>query len=566
MTITIRYKRIADFFAVIIGAIRPEMWVLLISTSLAVGATYYAFASDVIITYGDAESHLNISKRVVDSLTPGFAQLGGIWLPLPHLLMAPLVYFDFFWRTGLAGSIISGVSFVISAVYIYKLTYLLIKSKPFAFVAAMLFVTNPNVLYLQATPMTEVLLIVFFVLSSYFFVRYLYNTNDVFSLLLAALFGFMATLSRYDGWFLVIIEAAILIAIYVPHPFKKEDFTLKGITAFIRHNLQFKKITERVAVWEKLIGKIVLFATPAFFGILLWLGWDALILGDALYFTDSEFSAKSQQTGWAAKGQLPSQWDIVSSLAYYTVTAMSNVGMLIFFVGAAGLCYYAVKDAFKHSHHIVILLLVPFIFYVVTLFLGQSIIFIPHLTPPTFDWTLFNVRYGVMMVPAAAIFTAYLFHRTGAGARLFMSGLIVVQFALFGIGFSDIVSLSDGTVGLSSAKKNIDAEEWLRNEYDEGLVLVDDFSRVVSIIRSDIAMENVIYIGNKPYWEESLQNPEKHATWVIIHKNDTLWRNIFEPEQAQDHLYKHFTKVYTSPEILIFKRTRDIEVALGESN
>jgi len=36
-----------------------------------------------IINYGDAQSHLNISKRVVDSITPGMAQLGGIWLPIP---------------------------------------------------------------------------------------------------------------------------------------------------------------------------------------------------------------------------------------------------------------------------------------------------------------------------------------------------------------------------------------------------------------------------------------------------------------------------------------------------
>src|SRR3989344_2720853 len=69
------------------------------ATLLAAGATTFFYFQDTIVAYGDAESHLNIAKRVVDSLTPGAAQLGGIWLPLPHVLLAPLVYFDFLWRS-----------------------------------------------------------------------------------------------------------------------------------------------------------------------------------------------------------------------------------------------------------------------------------------------------------------------------------------------------------------------------------------------------------------------------------------------------------------------------------
>src|SRR3989338_825623 len=68
---------------------------------LALAATLFSFTKDYIALYGDAESHLNIAKRVVHSITPGFAQIGGIWLPLPHLLMIPFVYFDSLWRTGL---------------------------------------------------------------------------------------------------------------------------------------------------------------------------------------------------------------------------------------------------------------------------------------------------------------------------------------------------------------------------------------------------------------------------------------------------------------------------------
>ena len=105
-------------FPQIRGIFRTESWVLLLAFLAAALATLWSYSKDYIIAYGDAESHLNIAKRVVDSLTPGFAQLGGIWLPLPHIFLIPFVYFDWLWRTGLAGSIVSGIAFIISAIYI----------------------------------------------------------------------------------------------------------------------------------------------------------------------------------------------------------------------------------------------------------------------------------------------------------------------------------------------------------------------------------------------------------------------------------------------------------------
>src|SRR5688572_26742699 len=74
------------------------VWVFSALISLAV--ITYCYINDYIVRYGDSESHLNIAKRVVDSITPGFAQLGGIWLPLPHLFMVPFIWSDFMWRTG----------------------------------------------------------------------------------------------------------------------------------------------------------------------------------------------------------------------------------------------------------------------------------------------------------------------------------------------------------------------------------------------------------------------------------------------------------------------------------
>ena len=52
---------------------------------------YYAQRGEILM-HGDATAHINIARRVFDSLTPGPLQLGTVWLPLPHLLMIPFIY------------------------------------------------------------------------------------------------------------------------------------------------------------------------------------------------------------------------------------------------------------------------------------------------------------------------------------------------------------------------------------------------------------------------------------------------------------------------------------------
>lgn len=502
-----------------------EKAVLFLTLLFAVLATAYFFMQGVILSYGDAESHLNIAKRLVDSLTPGFAQLGGIWLPLPHALMVPFVYFDSLWRTGLAGSIVSGISFITSAIFIYKLTFLITKIRLAAFLSALVFAVNPNILYMQSTPMTELPLLAFFTVSTYFFIKFLINDRDYLSLLFAGIFGFFSTLTRYDGWFLVFIEAAILILLYI-------------------HKKHF---------WPILEGKLLFFSTIAFFGIILWLLWDFLILGDPFYFTNSPFSAKSQQSGWLLRGELPAYKNMTLSTAYYLVTAMANSGIVVFGLFLLGVVFYIIKEKTRLSLFIAFIMSVPFVFYIITLYLGQSIIFIPDLTPKTFEWRLFNVRYGIMALPAIAFFIGYLFAKLKLIFKFLIIGLFAYQMALFTWGQFPVITLQDGVNGLSASKVT-DAQDWMAANYDYGLVLIDDYARTMSIIRSKIPMQNVIYIGNKPYWEESLKDPEKYARWIVLQKDDVVWKSLFADPVGQGKLYKHFEKAYTSPEILIFKR------------
>ncbi|MFM2331125.1 MAG: hypothetical protein RLZZ26_632, partial [Candidatus Parcubacteria bacterium] len=395
-------------------------------------------------------------------------------------------------------------------------------------------------------------LIVFFVLSSYFFIRFLLDDTKLLMLIAAAGFGFCASLSRYDGWALVLMEAGVLFLYYFPVKvnlgwFKSLDESIPLIAA--------RGVGTAKELWHRLEGREILFITLGFFGIFLWFAWGALILGDPLYFTHSQFSASSQQNSWLARGELPAYHHPLIAFFYYTATSMQTMGTIIALVGIAGMLIFASNKETRYHWLILLVLLVPFFFNVLTLFLGQSVIFLPGLTPITFDWTLFNVRYGVMMVPVIALFVGYLFSQSKIFGRVLIGGMLLAQCLFFYIGFTPILSLQDGVSGLSSATAKMpDAQEWLATHYDYGILLTDDFARTISIIRTPIKMHDIIYIGNKPYWEESLIEPEKYARWIVMQKDDAVWKAINNDPLINARLYKYFNKVYTSENILIFKR------------
>ena len=50
---------------------------------LSVAAYVITDRLGAVLLYKDSISHLEIARRVLDSTSPGLAQLGAVWLPLP---------------------------------------------------------------------------------------------------------------------------------------------------------------------------------------------------------------------------------------------------------------------------------------------------------------------------------------------------------------------------------------------------------------------------------------------------------------------------------------------------
>ena len=133
-----------------------------IACAAAIGGALVAWHYHTLgltLSHYDARGHLIVARRIVDSITPGWQQVGAVWLPLPHLLNALPAQIDFFYRTGASAVALSIAEYAISAGAIAWIVRRLTGSAIAALAGTAVFALNPNVLYLQSTPMTEPLLL-----------------------------------------------------------------------------------------------------------------------------------------------------------------------------------------------------------------------------------------------------------------------------------------------------------------------------------------------------------------------------------------------------------------------
>ncbi|HXG55968.1 MAG TPA: hypothetical protein VNJ03_11360 [Vicinamibacterales bacterium] len=121
-------------------------------------AAFHYWQLGLTLTHYDARAHLVVARRVLDSLTPGWQQIGAVWLPLPHILNMVPVQVDAWYRSGASGVVISIVAMAVAAGSLASLLIRITGSVTAAITGAALLMLNPNVLYLQSTPMTEPLL------------------------------------------------------------------------------------------------------------------------------------------------------------------------------------------------------------------------------------------------------------------------------------------------------------------------------------------------------------------------------------------------------------------------
>lgn len=501
-----------------VGRYGREIALAAIAAALSLAAIVYSYRHDLVVANGDVIAHLGLSRRFFDSLTPGFTQLGYVWLPINHLLMLPLVWVDWLWHSGLAGSAVSAAAFVGSAVLVYKIAERLAGRRA-GLVAFALFAFNPSALYLQATPLTE-MFFVFNLLATVWFIMEWARTKATKPLLLAAGFLLLATLSRYDGWFLALVVIAAVAA--------------------------YDYLTDRDP--RQTEATTIVFSTLALFGAGLWLVWNWVIFKNPFYFAFGQYSAKSQQRSLLAQDLLPSYHDLGNALAQTAWASLLISDWVLAVTGVLGAGYVTWRIVRTRAYHLLWVLLLAFSlpYYVFNLYNGNGVIFVPNLWPH--QWH--NIRYGIILLPFLAVMAAAVAARYRPIALL-VTALVLSEYALQ-LSTHRVVAVNEslyGFAGRRTYQDQIGDGRWLADHYDEGLILADVFKVEPMAFYSHIPLKRWVSSANADMYAQALKSPQTTVRWVVIRRDDEINQRFGQgPGEG-------FQLVYRNGAVTVYKNT-----------
>ena len=430
--------------------------------------------------YGDAEAHLNIARRIVDSKTPGYEQIGTVWLPLLHWLLIPLTRIDQFWQSGLAGTITSSICLVMAALFAFALARMSFKSEAAGVTAALALVLNPNLLYLASAPMTEPL---FFAceLGLAAAVVWFAQSGKWVAVVLAGLAGCAGTLVRYDGWVLLPVAALA------------------------------------IAISGRRWGPFLAFCLLAGLGPSYWLVHNRWFYSSWLEFYNGPYSAMAIQGDKPYPGR--GDWQLAFLQVRTAVELCAGWGVLI----AAGLGLIGV--VMKRAGWGFLLLATVPLFYVSSVHSGGTPIFVPGLWPNSY----YNTRYGLAILPLAAFCAA------GLVAVIPWRAAALIGTLLLSIAPWAAYPRQDNWVVWKEAQVNstarrlwtTGARDFLRNEYRLGDQMMVSFGDLSGILRTTgIPFRDCYHEGNGLIFDATLARPDLflRAKWVIARAGDRVSR------------------------------------------
>ena len=505
------------------AATREETFpVALAALLLALIALLICFSRGYLLLYGDAVAHLGIARRILDSHNPGLVQLGGVWLPLPHLLMLPFVQQMGWWQNGLAGAWPSLICYILGAVGFYKLTRHMLVPR-WAVAATAFYVLNPNLLYLATTAMTEPLFLALLIWTTLLTVECLEAVREArrgavaTRLVSLGLLIVAAVYTRYDGW---ILGAAVWCVISVA-------------------------LARRRDVWRQVVPSFACFTLLVIAGPIGWLAYNQHFFHDPLDFLRGPYSASAieKKTAAAGSGHYRGWHDPFTALVYYSRAAQVDAAFWEtgFLVMGAAVCGVAL--AVRRRLALASLLLwIPLPFYVYSVAYGSVPIFIPQLWP----FSYYNSRYGMELLPALALFgflaAQWVEARWSASqpmVKRLMQPVLLLLIALNVVGMTyrtplvlkEAMNNSTTRVAFESAL----ARQLLM--FPPGAtILMYNSDHVGALQDAAIPLKQTINEGDYDSFHAALAAPAEHAAYVVAIEGDPVAKAVAEHPEGLTEL------------------------------
>jgi hypothetical protein len=487
-------------------------------------ALFVCYHKGYLLLYGDAVAHLAIARRILDAKWPGIAQLGGVWLPLPHILMLPFIMNMQMWQTGLAAAPMSMLSFAASVAGVWRLSRRLMRLR-WALVATTFYAFNPNLLFLATTAMTETLflaLLIWSVVATMEGIAAL-RSNDATTararMMLAGLLVLGQVFTRYDGWIVgAIIWVCFAWAIWMSDA----------------------KLRRRMRPW------LIVFTILCVVGPVLWFWYNHHFEHDWLDFLRGPYSAKQIERRTAPPGQHYRGWHNMGWAAlFYARTAQIDAAAWETGFALMLTALYGVWLSWKRrataairarAESFALLLWIPLPFYIYSIAYSSVPIFIPQLWPHSY----YNARYGMELLPALAIYSAlaaeqlerWLQSKTANWARISVrlwqpaAMLLCVANCIAMMYFIPLV-LKEGMVNSTT---RVALERSLATSLEEiplnVPVMMSVTNHVGAVQTAGRTLRSMVSENDDQTWQAALKDPAHYAAYAIAIGDDAVAKAI----------------------------------------
>ena len=522
---------------------------LIFLAGLLTGISFFIYyhAHDLTLAHYDAKAHLLVARRIVDSLEPGYAQMGVNWLPLVHLVYLPFVIFRITIQVGISAEPDFRIRICIVGMADLP-DYLSHHGSVAASVfAAVILLGNPNLEYLQSCPLTEPLYMVLLLLALDSLISWRESDHSR-QPWLAAVWVSLGALCRYEGWY--VLAGVLLLLLY--------DFGTQYMPR--------RKALQAAGVF------LGFFSLPA----LMHFGYIFFRLGDSFFHRVAEGNPSPYLTFKRPIVSVIYHLGELSQMAEVLPLLLAIGGLLLFF-------FERKKFAFRIP---LMLLWLPSLINISALYWGM----------------IYRLRYSVLLLPAVAIFGGLAISSATARKRAFILLLVVVMalpwlswcfsridpdgkllagpgalwlpavglflfmfacvrqlhgWALLGLcvlGMQvPLLAREDHSMMVETMEHGfIEPErheimQYIRQNYDGKRILIDMGKQAPLVYDSGLNVREFIYNeGGKMLWNKALHDPGQQAGWLCVQMGDELWTRLqIDPGWAADYSVALKNKYYS---------------------
>ncbi len=477
----------------------PSLLAFAALAAMSAAAVAFVQSEGTALYYGDAAAHLNIARRLVDGRHPGYEQIGTVWLPLPHVAMMPFVQVDAWWRNGLAGALPAAIAWVLGGTLLYVALRRWFGADG-AFTGVAVFATQPNLLYLQATPMTESFFFAAAIGLLWFSARATESQPLAYASL-AGLCGIAATMTRYEGWFLL-----PFVAIYL--------------------------------FWRGGWHSAFVFCLVAGLGPIYWFAHNYYFYSDPLEFYRGLGSPKDIQKGLP----YPGAHDWGMAIRQFSIATKAVLGWPLIGLSALGL-FFALRA--RLFWPLCFGALAP-LYYIINLHGGDSPIYVPEVYP----FAHYNSRYALAALPLCALCCAAL------GATWPKLKWAIPALALAWLLVHPPLVKREGQLNSISRRQwTAEVADLLRQEYRPGDGILMPFGDLTAILQeAGIPIRESIHQGDGVEYERILARPDLFL--------DTGWAVVIAGEPAAQAVARaaRANLPYTRVKLISLKHAPVIEV------